>query len=68
MALLLRERGSQLRFAGLGQPALNDPLNTAFFHQRHTVGGSGIKHQAALFRTQEARLRLGMFAPTPAAA
>ena len=29
---------------------------------------SGVKHQAALFRTQEAQLRLDMSAPTPAAA
>ena len=52
----------------VGQTTLKDPVNIAFFHQRHTVGGAGIKHQAALFRTQEARLRLGMFAPRPDAA
>jgi len=44
------------------------PLNVALLYQRNAVGGSGIKHQAALFRTQEARWRLGMFAPRPDAA
>ena len=50
---------------GVGQTTLKALINIAFSHQRHTVGGSGIKHQATLFRTQEAQLHLGMFAPRP---